>query len=111
MSQTLGSMGKNEFRIICAASPDVAFRRSSGRSGERCRQRVVDNEVHLDLVFDGLVHDFNGVLDHFRSSTKVSISPSSSPSLPYLFELSTSKSEIPVWLGLKFLGVEFGTAH
>ena len=27
---------------------------------------VVDYEVHLDLVFYSLVHDRNGILDHFR---------------------------------------------
>ena len=27
---------------------------------------VVDNEVHLDLVFYSLVHDLNGILDHLR---------------------------------------------
>jgi len=27
---------------------------------------VIDNEVHRDLVFYSLVHDFNGILDHLR---------------------------------------------
>ncbi len=27
---------------------------------------VVDSEIHLDLVFYGLIHDSGGILDHFR---------------------------------------------
>ncbi len=34
---------------------------------------VVDNEVHLDLVFYSLVYDLNGISIISRSNTKVSI--------------------------------------
>ena len=37
-----------------------------GDQGGVAAGAVVDNEVHLDLVFYGLVHDLNGILDHLR---------------------------------------------
>jgi len=64
-------MDKNEFRIISAASPCVAGRRSSGRSGGVAAGAVVDNEVHLDLVFYSLVHDLNGILGHLPGQDTV----------------------------------------
>ena len=38
-----------------------------GDQGGVAAGAVVDNEVHLDLLFYSLVHDFNGILDHFRT--------------------------------------------
>ena len=55
--QALASVDKNEFRVASAASPYVAGRRSSEPSG-RGVGAVVDNEVHLTLVFHGLVSDY-----------------------------------------------------
>ena len=40
---------------------------------------VVDNEVHLDLVFYSLVHDLNGILDHLRVEHKSVNFPLRSP--------------------------------
>jgi len=37
-----------------------------GDQGGVAAGAVVDNEVHPDLVFYGLVHDLYGILDHLR---------------------------------------------
>ena len=37
-----------------------------GDQGGVAASAVVDNQVHLDLVFYSLVHDLNGILDHLR---------------------------------------------
>ena len=71
MSQTLASMDKNEFRVTSAASPYVVCRRSSGDQGGVAAGAVVDNEVHLDLVFYSLVHDLNGILNHLTGQDTV----------------------------------------
>ncbi len=37
-----------------------------GDQGGVAAGAVVDNQVNLDLVLHGLVHDFSGILDHLR---------------------------------------------
>ena len=50
------------FKIAPAAFPCAAFRRSGGVAADA----VDHDEIDLDLVFYGLVHDFGRVLDHLR---------------------------------------------
>jgi len=42
-----------------------------GDQGGFAAKAVVDNEIHLDLVFYSLVHDLNGILDHLTGQDTV----------------------------------------
>ena len=61
-----------------------------GDQGGVAAGAVVDNEVHLDLVFYSLVHDLNGILDHLRTkcfASEEAIKPSQQrpgPTIPLL---------------------------
>ena len=71
MSQALASMIK-----MNSEQPLLLLRMEPlsdllGDQGGVAAGAVVDNEVHLDLVFYSLVHDLNGIFDHLPGQDTV----------------------------------------
>ncbi len=96
LNQNLASLDK-----MISDQPLLFFRMEPvtdllGNQGGVAPGSVVDNEVHLDLVVYGLVHDLNSILDHLPGQNTVLVKEQFNlvknvPIPPFIQKLSLKK--------------------